>query len=48
MKLYQQMASLPAHCRLLLSGTPVQNSLQEMWALFNFVQRGLLGERQRT
>ena len=29
--------------RLLLSGTPIQNSLNELWSLFDFVRPGLLG-----
>lgn len=29
--------------RLLLSGTPIQNSLNELWSLFDFVHPGLLG-----
>lgn len=29
--------------RLLLSGSPIQNSLKELWCLFDFVRPGLLG-----
>lgn len=29
--------------RLILSGTPIQNSLQELWSLFDFVYPGRLG-----
>ncbi|KAF0989772.1 LOW QUALITY PROTEIN: hypothetical protein HZS_294 [Henneguya salminicola] len=29
--------------RILVSGTPIQNNLQELWTLFNFVYPGLLG-----
>lgn len=29
---------------MVLSGTPMENSLKELWSLLNFVERGLLGE----
>eukprot|EP00927_Polykrikos_kofoidii_P002539 TRINITY_DN11011_c0_g2_i1.p1 TRINITY_DN11011_c0_g2~~TRINITY_DN11011_c0_g2_i1.p1 ORF type:complete len:2071 (+),score=443.47 TRINITY_DN11011_c0_g2_i1:164-6214(+) len=32
-----------ARCRLLLTGTPVQNALQDLWALMDFCQPGVLG-----
>lgn len=32
--------------RLLLTGTPVQNNLMEMWALFDLTNPGLLGEKR--
>ena len=35
--------SLPAKRRVLLSGTPIQNDLQEFYAMINFVSPGLLG-----
>ncbi|XP_036419789.1 DNA excision repair protein ERCC-6-like [Colossoma macropomum] len=34
--------AIPARHRLLLTGTPVQNNLQEMWALFDFACQGAL------
>jgi len=34
---------LKADCRILLTGTPVQNALQDLWALMDFAQPGLLG-----
>ena len=36
--------SLTAKHRLILSGTPMQNSLSELWSLFNFIQPILLGD----
>jgi len=37
---------LQAGFRLALSGTPVENDLDELWSLFNFVNPGLLGSRE--
>jgi SNF2 family DNA or RNA helicase len=34
---------LPAIFRIALSGTPVENRLDELWSLFHFANRGLLG-----
>jgi len=34
--------ALPARFRLLLSGTPIQNNLDELWALFDIVAQGRL------
>ncbi|KAK1788089.1 hypothetical protein P4O66_015963 [Electrophorus voltai] len=34
--------AIPARHRLLLTGTPVQNNLREMWALFDFTCKGSL------
>mmetsp|Transcript_27447 Transcript_27447/g.44052 ORF Transcript_27447/g.44052 Transcript_27447/m.44052 type:complete len:1541 (-) Transcript_27447:208-4830(-) len=30
-------------CRVLLTGTPIQNALQDLWSLMDFAQPGLLG-----
>jgi len=38
--------SLSARHRLALSGTPVENNLGELWALFEFTHPGLLGRAQ--
>ena len=35
--------ALPCSHRIILSGTPIQNSLRELWSLFDFVFPGRLG-----
>ncbi|GGK31636.1 hypothetical protein GCM10010965_25590 [Caldalkalibacillus thermarum] len=35
--------ALKSKCRLALTGTPVENSLSELWSIMDFVQPGLLG-----
>jgi len=37
--------ALPAALRLALTGTPVENRLEELWSLMHFANRGLLGGR---
>src|SRR5690606_14650914 len=37
---------LDAAFRLCLSGTPVENRLDELWSLFHFLNRGFLGGRR--
>lgn len=39
----QSAFALPAKFRIALSGTPVENKLEDMWSLFFFLNRGLLG-----
>lgn len=38
--------ALRAERRIILTGTPVENSLAEVWSLFDFLLPGLLGSRQ--
>jgi len=48
-KLTKAVKSLNAAHRLLLSGTPIQNNVLELWSLFDFLMPGFLGtERQFT
>ena len=39
--------SLQANSRLILTGTPVENRLQDLWTLFRFLQPELLDSRRR-
>lgn len=39
----QLTSSLISHHRLLLSGTPIQNNVLELWSLFDFLMPGFLG-----
>ncbi|XP_060593445.1 DNA excision repair protein ERCC-6-like, partial [Ruditapes philippinarum] len=40
--------AIPAHNRIILTGTPVQNNLKELWSLFDFVHQGSLLGLQKT
>ncbi|MGC9271760.1 SNF2-related protein, partial [Acidiphilium sp.] len=42
----QASLSLRADFRVVLTGTPVENYLDELWSLFNFLNPGLLGSRE--
>ncbi len=42
----QASLELQAGFRLALTGTPVENDLDELWSLFSFVNPGLLGSRE--
>ena len=37
--------ALPARARIAMTGTPVENRLGDLWALFDFLNPGLLGSR---
>ncbi len=41
--IYKSVSRLRSDYRLVLSGTPVENSLTDLWAQLNFVNPGLLG-----
>ncbi|XP_073463962.1 DNA excision repair protein ERCC-6-like [Aquarana catesbeiana] len=41
-KTAKSCAALPAKNRILLTGTPIQNNLREMWALYDFACQGTL------
>jgi superfamily II DNA or RNA helicase len=43
----KSVRALKARHRLGLSGTPVENNLDELWSLFDFVMPGLLGTAER-
>ena len=43
----QAAYQLQADFRLTLSGTPIENRLEELWSQFHFLNRGLLGGRQQ-
>ncbi len=45
-KTTQAIKSLKANHRLILSGTPIQNSVLELWSLFDFLMPGFLGTEQ--
>jgi SNF2 family DNA or RNA helicase len=40
---YQAVRQLTSAHKLTLTGTPVENSLEDLWAQFNFINEGLLG-----
>jgi len=42
----QASLDLQAGFRLALTGTPIENDLDELWSLFSFVNPGLLGSRE--
>ena len=45
-KTTQAIKTLKANKRLILSGTPIQNSVLELWSLFDFLMPGFLGSER--
>ena len=43
-KTYQSAQALKAHQRIALTGTPMENHLGELWAIYNVLIPGLLGD----
>lgn len=43
---YKSAISLNANHRLVLTGTPIENSLKDLWAQFNFINPGMLGSAE--
>lgn len=43
----KSVKALNARHRLILTGTPVENSLEELWSLFDFLMPGLLSSYER-
>ncbi len=39
----QSVKKIPAHSRIALSGTPIENRLADLWSLYDFLNPGLLG-----
>lgn len=42
-KIFQAIKNLNANHRLVLTGTPIENSLTDLWAQFSFLNPGMLG-----
>jgi len=43
---YKAVVRLNAKHRLVLTGTPIENSLKDLWAQFNFINPGMLGSSE--
>lgn len=46
-KVSRAIKSLKANHRLILSGTPIQNNVLELWSLFDFLMPGFLGTEKQ-
>ncbi|RUS72057.1 hypothetical protein EGW08_020186 [Elysia chlorotica] len=47
-KTSKSINAVPARMRMILTGTPVQNNLKELWSLFDYVHQGTLLGTMRT
>jgi superfamily II DNA or RNA helicase len=43
----QALRKLTANCSFALTGTPIENKLEDMWSIFHIVSPALLGSRRR-
>ncbi|WP_430817927.1 SNF2-related protein [Carboxylicivirga sp. N1E11] len=43
-KIYQAVSEIQTQHKLVLTGTPIENALVDLWAQMNFVNKGLLGK----
>jgi superfamily II DNA or RNA helicase len=46
-QIHQAVKAVDAEQRLCITGTPLENNLEELWALFDFLMPGLLGTLER-
>ena len=44
-KTYKTITGIRSKHRIVLTGTPIENSLSDLWAQMNFLNRGLLGSK---
>ena len=44
-KTYKTVTGIRSQHRIVLTGTPIENSLSDLWAQMNFLNRGLLGSK---
>ncbi|MCF1628093.1 DEAD/DEAH box helicase [Tetragenococcus koreensis] len=42
----KSVKSLNAHAKIAMTGTPIENSLADLWSVFDFLNRGLLGSKK--
>lgn len=46
-KISKAVKQLDSNHRLILSGTPIQNNVLELWSLFDFLMPGFLGTEKQ-